>query len=240
MSIWHVENPSVASLEPGTVLQQSDTTTTWTCVQSGAPGCGGTSNDFVDDVGMQPELLNGEVVTDWYGLTPNGNAQDGNVYGWDITDQSGNGAVAMAPKVTKNNATWSANLTGLWQLGEGAGGTTYDLSGNGNHGTLTNGASWTTGGRVGAALDFDGVNDYVAIPDPSGFYGGYHAMTWNFWLNPDVLGGNRVILDKTDVVRLYVQSWWHHIPICLCERPVERWLWQLRFWLLLLQLAHGR
>ena len=34
MSIWHVENPSVASLEPGTVLQQSNTTTTWTCVQS--------------------------------------------------------------------------------------------------------------------------------------------------------------------------------------------------------------
>ena len=100
---------------------------------------------------MQPELLNGEVVTDWYGLTPNGNAQDGNVYGWDITDQSGNGAVAMAPKVTKNPVSEDcpqsadyASITGAtphieWCFEDGSGAVASDSSGNGNDGTLENG-----------------------------------------------------------------------------------------------------
>jgi uncharacterized repeat protein (TIGR01451 family) len=45
---------------------------------------------------------------------------------------------------------------------EGAGTTTADASGN-NPGTLVNGPTWTTAGRIGKALSFDGSNDYVDI-----------------------------------------------------------------------------
>jgi len=43
---------------------------------------------------------------------------------------------------------------------EGTGTKTKDLSGWGNHGTLVNGPTWTTG-RAGKCLSFDGVDDYV-------------------------------------------------------------------------------
>ena len=39
----------------------------------------------------------------------------------------------------------------------------HDYSGHGNHGTIY-GASWTSKGRLGPALSFDGVDDYVRCP----------------------------------------------------------------------------
>ena len=47
-----------------------------------------------------------------------------------------------------------------------------------NHGTLTNGASFTTG-KIGNAFTFDGVNDYVALPDNIfNFTGDFSASAW--------------------------------------------------------------
>ena len=40
-----------------------------------------------------------------------------------------------------------------------------DSSGSGNHGTVNGGAAWTAAGKVGGALDFDGVDDYVGVGD---------------------------------------------------------------------------
>ncbi|MGC8776316.1 MAG: LamG domain-containing protein, partial [Minisyncoccia bacterium] len=52
-------------------------------------------------------------------------------------------------------------LVGYWSFDEGSGTTAYDMSGNGNNGILVNGPTWTTG-KVGGALSFDGVDDYVS------------------------------------------------------------------------------
>lgn len=51
-------------------------------------------------------------------------------------------------------------VVGHWIMNESGGLTAYDISGNGNHGTLTNGPVWTQG-QFGPALSFDGVDDYV-------------------------------------------------------------------------------
>ncbi|MHC4544362.1 MAG: LamG-like jellyroll fold domain-containing protein, partial [Planctomycetota bacterium] len=48
-----------------------------------------------------------------------------------------------------------------WKLDEAGGTTAYDSAG-GNHGTLINGPTWTTG-QINGALNFDGVNDYVDV-----------------------------------------------------------------------------
>ena len=53
---------------------------------------------------------------------------------------------------------------GLWQFDEGIGTTALDSSGNINDGTI-HGASWTEGILNSPALWFDGVNDYVSIPN---------------------------------------------------------------------------
>ncbi|MFA7171214.1 MAG: DUF2341 domain-containing protein [Candidatus Paceibacterota bacterium] len=57
----------------------------------------------------------------------------------------------------------NSGLVGSWHFSEGAGTTAYDTSGSANHGTLTNGPTWTTNkeGEAGKAMSFDGVDDYV-------------------------------------------------------------------------------
>ncbi|NIO22624.1 MAG: hypothetical protein GTN38_01170, partial [Candidatus Aenigmarchaeota archaeon] len=51
----------------------------------------------------------------------------------------------------------------FWHFDEGFGQIASDSSGNGNDGTV-NGANWTSG-ISGSALSFDGVNDYVSVPE---------------------------------------------------------------------------
>ena len=56
-------------------------------------------------------------------------------------------------------------VTGLvahWKFDEGEGTTAYDSSGNNNHGTLTNGPTWTSGVTSGA-LQFDGDVAHVEV-----------------------------------------------------------------------------
>jgi hypothetical protein len=47
-------------------------------------------------------------------------------------------------------------LVGCWLFNEGGGNTAFDLSGNGNHGTLTNGPAWVGDPQFRQALSFDG------------------------------------------------------------------------------------
>ena len=50
---------------------------------------------------------------------------------------------------------------------EGSGGTTADKSSYHNNGSLLNGAAWTTQGKYGNAIQFDGVNDRISVADAS-------------------------------------------------------------------------
>ena len=59
--------------------------------------------------------------------------------------------------------TFTRGLVAYWSFDEGSGNIAYDASGNGNHGTLINGPKWTQG-KIGQALSFDGVDDYVDTP----------------------------------------------------------------------------
>jgi len=60
--------------------------------------------------------------------------------------------------------TSTSGLVLAYGMNEGSGTVVNDLSGNGNTGTLVNGVAWTTSGRYGGALSFDGANDYVTTP----------------------------------------------------------------------------
>jgi len=52
-------------------------------------------------------------------------------------------------------------VNAYWKFDEGGGSTAHDSSGNGYDGTIY-GATWTTG-KIGNALDFDGVDDYIDL-----------------------------------------------------------------------------
>src|SRR5690349_16688012 len=60
--------------------------------------------------------------------------------------------------------TLLSTVVGYWKLDDGTGTVAADSSGQGNNGTLVNGPTWTAG-KVGGALQFDGVNDVVDVPN---------------------------------------------------------------------------
>ena len=65
----------------------------------------------------------------------------------------------------------------------GTGGTVVDLSGNGNNGTLTNGASFNNSDGIDKFV-FDGSNDYISGSIPSTFTGN-QPYTFSIWVKPD-------------------------------------------------------
>jgi hypothetical protein len=54
----------------------------------------------------------------------------------------------------------NAELVGYWKFDEGSGNVAYDLSDYTNDGTINGDPTWVIG-KIGAALEFDGSNDYV-------------------------------------------------------------------------------
>lgn len=89
-------------------------------------------------------------------------------------------------------------LVGYWKMDEGSGTTTSDSSGNGNTGTLVNGPQWVNG-RYGKALDFNGVNSYVSIPDsPSLRIQSFTLTAWIYMTLRPYQHGNRhsAIINK--------------------------------------------
>lgn len=59
-------------------------------------------------------------------------------------------------------------IVGRWTFDEGKGSVAHDVSGRSNHGTVMGGAKRTEG-RIGGALELDGTDDYVSIPNESSF-----------------------------------------------------------------------
>ena len=57
------------------------------------------------------------------------------------------------------------DVAGIWLFDEGEGDVAKDSSDNGNDGTILGGVSWTADGKFGGALDFDGTDGWVEVPD---------------------------------------------------------------------------
>jgi hypothetical protein len=79
-------------------------------------------------------------------------------------------------------------LVGWWKFDETNGTVAYDSSGNGNDGNLTNGPTWTSG-KIGGALSFDGVDDWVRLRNFE--WGGDISITT--WIKYDTLKFARII-----------------------------------------------
>ena len=79
-----------------------------------------------------------------------------------------------------------SGLVAAYSFEEGAGAGTADVSGNGHTGSV-DGPAWTTSGRYGDGLRFDGVDDWVTVPDAGGL-DLTNQMTLEAWVRPDALG----------------------------------------------------
>jgi chitodextrinase len=112
------------------------------------------------------------------------------------TDGAGNlSAYSNVAGGTTPAAPPATGLVAAYAFAEGSGTTVTDFSGNGNTGTIS-GATWTTQGKYGNALSFDGVNDLVVI-NGSASLNVSSAMTLEAWIYPAASqSGWRTILQK--------------------------------------------
>ena len=92
---------------------------------------------------------------------------------------------AAAVSVTVNNT--NLGLVAAYSFNAGSGPTLADISGNGRTGTLS-GATWSTQGKYGGALAFDGINDWVTVADHASL-DFTNALTVEAWVFPTVVGG---------------------------------------------------
>jgi hypothetical protein len=80
------------------------------------------------------------------------------------------------------------SVVALWHMNEGSGNVIYDETNNHHDGTIID-ANWTTNGKFGNALRFDGVDDYIEIKPSDQIFGDnpdeWSYMVW-FKTNNDV------------------------------------------------------
>ena len=102
-----------------------------------------------------------------------------------------NGIMTNIPFTNAQTSNLFTGLSAGYFFNEATGTTAIDFSGNGHDGTLVNGPIWTDG-VIGAALQFDGVNDYVSIPYPLYSLSGGTLSLW-FIKNGAGAGSNVII-----------------------------------------------
>jgi hypothetical protein len=76
----------------------------------------------------------------------------------------------------------TTGLVASYSFNEGSGTTVADSSGNGNNGTIS-GATWTTAGKYGGALSFNGQSSRVTINDSTSLHLS-SGMTLEAWVSP--------------------------------------------------------
>jgi len=99
-----------------------------------------------------------------------------------VRDAAGNSQTDTIT-VTVDNSAFRAPVAS-WAFEEGTGSTAADATGKGHDGSVT-GASWTTQGRYGNALEFHGGSDVVLVADTADLDLS-NAMTLSAWVYPTV------------------------------------------------------
>jgi hypothetical protein len=112
-------------------------------------------------------------------------------------DAAGNRTTSSGVSVTVANAIPIFNpavgLVTYWKFDEGTGTIAGDSSGNGNTGTLVNGPAWTAG-KLGQALLFDGLTNYVSVPSTAALNS--YPLTVAFWMKTSATSGVSGIVSK--------------------------------------------
>ena len=102
-------------------------------------------------------------------------------------DAAGNhGAYSNTASATTPAAP--SGLVAAYAFDEGSGTTVTDASGNGNNGTVAN-ATWSTAGKYGEALQFNGTSSLVTIPNAASLQLS-SGMTLEAWVDPSTVNAN--------------------------------------------------
>jgi PKD repeat protein len=197
---------SYSSIASATTLAVADTTppsapTGLTAKAASATRIDLAWNASVDNVavkGYRVERCQGTTCTNFAEIASVTGTSFGNTglasntgYRFRVRAADAQGNLSAYSSVVSGATTSAAPVTGLvaaYSFSEGGGSTVADVSGNGNNGTLTSGADWTTQGKFGNALVFNGSSGRVDIPDTPSLRLST-AMTLEAWVSPTTASG---------------------------------------------------
>jgi hypothetical protein len=160
---------------------------------------------YVDGIARQGPFVYDTLIG--YNHTIEARNQTVSTSSFTFASWSDNGAQLHTITVPTGPQSYTANYTvvtnplpsGLaagWSFNEAAGTSATDSSGNNNTATLVNGVARTTG-NYGGGLTFDGVNDYLTVPNSPSLDISGTGLTLSMWINPQALsGGDSVVLGK--------------------------------------------
>ena len=88
------------------------------------------------------------------------------------------------------------DLEGHWKFDETSGTSASDSSGNNNTGTLYYMSDPWVSGYLNNAIDFDGGDDYVNVPDSDSISVGNGDFTISAWIYPHTVSSSQAIVSK--------------------------------------------
>lgn len=121
---------------------------------------------------------------------PSHTYQSAGVYSAQLTVSDGTNQSSSSILTISATVALQANgLVAAYGFGEGSGTTVFDSSGKNNTGTIS-GATWTTAGRYGGALSFNGSNSVVTVSN-SATLNLSSGMTLEAWVYPNALNAQK-------------------------------------------------
>ena len=172
------------------------TNLTWTA------GAGATSHDVYFGTTSPGTFQGNQTATTF----DTGMMDINTTYYWRIDEKSAGGTTIG--DIWSFTARNRGSIISWWKFDEVDGSTAYDSAGD-NNGTLVNGPVWTTG-KIGGALSFDGVDDYVDLGNSSSLKPPL-PVTISAWVKLDILGKSNGILSLDTLlptqygIRFYVE-----------------------------------
>ncbi|MEA3558952.1 MAG: right-handed parallel beta-helix repeat-containing protein, partial [Candidatus Thermoplasmatota archaeon] len=111
------------------------------------------------------------------------------------------------PSPKSTSITADPNTRALYYMNEGAGMITQDATANGNDGSLVNSPVWSQG-KWGGALNFNGLDQYVAVADSPSLAISGNTLSIEAWIRVDQgsLGSTRMILNKEESYKVALNS----------------------------------
>src|SRR2546423_274824 len=198
-------NTSIAPSAPDTTAPSAPTTLTATAASASQIDLAwSASTDNIGVTGYRVERCQGAGCTTFAQIaapTPtsfnNTGLTAGTSYSYQVraADAAGNLSAysAVASATTSNTPS---GLVAAYAFNEGSGTTVADASGNNNNGTIT-AATWTTAGKFGNALAFNGTSARVTVPNAASLQLST-GMTLEAWVFPTgSLTSWRSVVDKT-------------------------------------------
>jgi hypothetical protein len=167
--VSNVLKPAILS-QPNSMVEVAGTSTYLTVDATGGNNFYQWKKDGLDIVGATSPTLS---ITDL-----NASVHEGN---YSVVVSNAFGSASSSVAQIDVNGSLTEGLVGWWKFDETEGTVASDSSGNGNDGNLTNGPNWTAG-KIGGALSFDGVDDYVDL----GYSNIFHDVsecTVSIWLS---------------------------------------------------------